>query len=63
MKCKKCGHIHSDLVACFLKHFIKHAKECPDCKGTGDLNKNVHPRIWDKCPRCDGEGYLEVTKK
>jgi hypothetical protein len=29
---------------------------CPDCDGTGDRQRNRHPRVWDKCDSCNGSG-------
>ena len=34
------------------------ASGCAVCGGTGDLNRNQHERIWDKCDECDGTGEV-----
>ncbi len=39
-----------------LKHIYKGTKDCPRCKGTGDLKLNQHEREWDECPDCGGSG-------
>ena len=39
-----------------LKHVLRSEKDCPSCKGTGDVGLNRHERQWDPCPDCDGSG-------
>ena len=31
---------------------------CKRCAGTGDTNKDIHDRMWDICPDCEGEGTV-----